>query len=82
MRFLAGYRRSWLFSEDLLDEVLASVGDGDTIAAIERRLAPRQQARTVRPALLHLLWRGEVTADLHQVLGGATTLRRAGERAA
>jgi hypothetical protein len=82
VRFLAGYRRSWLFSEDLLNEVLAAVGDGDTIAAVERRLAPRQQAGTVRPALLHLLWRGEVTADLHQVLGGATTLRQTGERAA
>jgi hypothetical protein len=82
VRFLAGYRRSWLFSEDLLDEVLAAVGDGDSIAAVERRMAPRQQARTVRPALLHLLWRGEVTADLHQVLGGATTLWRTRERAA
>jgi len=82
VRFLAGYRRSWLFSEDLLNEVLAAVGDGDTIAAVERRLAPRRQARTVRPALLHLLWRGEFTADLHQVLGGTTTLRRPRERAA
>jgi hypothetical protein len=82
VRFLAGYRRSWLFSEDLLHEVLAAVGDGDTIAAVERRLAPRRDARTVRPALLHLLWRGEVTADLHQMLGGATTLRRFRERAA
>jgi hypothetical protein len=82
VRFLAGYRRSWLFSEDLLNEVLAAVGDGDTTAAVERRLAPRQPARTVRPALLHLLWRGEVTADLHQMLGGATTLWRTRERAA
>jgi hypothetical protein len=81
VRFLAGYRRSGLFSEDLLHEVLAAVGDGDTIAAVERRLALRQQARTVRPALLHLLWRGEVTADLHQVLGGATTLQCSRERA-
>jgi len=82
VRFLAGYRRSWLFSEDLLDEVLATVGDGDAIAAVERRLAPRRPARTVRPALLHLLWRGEVTADLHQLVGGATTLRRTRECAA
>ncbi len=82
VRFLAGYRRSSLFSADLLNEVLAAVGDGDTIASVERRLAPRQQAGTVRPALLHLLWRGQITADLHQVLGGATTLRQTGERAA
>jgi hypothetical protein len=82
VRFLAGYRRSWLFGEDLLNEVLAAVGDGDTMATVERRLAHRLQARTVRPALLHLLWRSEITADLHQVLGGATTLWRAGERAA
>jgi len=80
VRFLAGYRRSWLFSEDLLNEVRTAVGDGDTIAAVERRLAPRHQGGTVRPALLHLLWRGEATADLHQVLGGATTLRRTRER--
>jgi hypothetical protein len=79
VRFLAGYRRSWLFSEDLLTEVLAAVGDGDTVAAVERRLAPRQQAGTARPALLHLLWHGEVVADLHQVLGGATTLRHSRE---
>jgi hypothetical protein len=79
VRFLAGYRRSWLFSEDLLTEVLAAVGDGDTVASVERRLAPRQQAGTARPALLHLLWRGEVVADLHQVLGGATTLRHSRE---
>jgi hypothetical protein len=30
VRFLAGYRRSWLFSEDLLHEVLAALGDDDT----------------------------------------------------
>jgi hypothetical protein len=76
VRFLGGYRRSWMFSEELLNEVLAAVGDGDTISAVERCLATHQRAGTVRPALLHLLWRGEVTADLHQLLGGATTLRR------
>jgi hypothetical protein len=82
IRFLAGYRRPWLFSEELVHQVLAAVRDGDTIAAVERRLAPRQQARTVRPALLHLLWCGEVTADLGQVLDGATILWRTGKRAA
>jgi len=82
VRFLAGYRRPWLFTEDLLDEVLAAVSDGDTIAAVERRLSPRHHARTTRPALLHLVWRGELIADLVQVLSGATTLRRTQERAA
>jgi hypothetical protein len=81
VRFLAGYRRPWLFRQELLNEVLAVVGDGDTIATVERRLAPRQLGRTVRPALLHLLWRGELVADLHRVLGGTTTLFRVGERA-
>jgi hypothetical protein len=32
--------------------------------------------------LLHLLWCGEVTADLGQVLDGATILWRTGKRAA
>ena len=81
VRFLAGYRRPWLFTEVLLDEVLAEVGNGDTIAAVERRLAPRHHARTVRPALLHLVWRGDLIADLDQVLDGATTVRKAGEGA-
>jgi len=82
LRFLAGYRRSSMFSEELLAEVLATVGDGDTVAKVERRLASRQPVGVVRPALLHLLWRGAVAADLHQVLSGATTLRRTGERVA
>jgi hypothetical protein len=76
VRFLGGYRRSWMFRKELLNEVLAAVGDGDTIAAVERCLATHLCARTVRPALLHLLWRGEITADLRQPLGGMTTLGR------
>jgi hypothetical protein len=82
IRFLAGYRRPWLFTDVLLDDVMAAVGDSDTIAAVEERLAPHHHARTVRPALLHLVWRGDLIADLDQVLNGATTVHSARERAA
>lgn len=82
LRFLAGYRRPSLFNQSLIGEVLAGVDDGDTIATVERRLVARQPAHVVRPALLHLVWRGEISADLRQVLSGATTLRRTRERAA
>ncbi len=55
-RFLAGYRRDWLFEGELLDELRSVVLDGDTLGTSLRCLPARPQP-AVRSAILHLLWR-------------------------
>jgi hypothetical protein len=82
VRFLAGYRRLSLFDQEFVAKVLSAVSDGDSIEAVEQRLATRHPAHAIRPALLHLLWRCVLSADLNQTLTGTTTLRRTRERAA
>lgn len=67
VRFLAGYRRAWLFDPRLLERARV-VAPGRTIgeaAALLGRDWPWQRAR---PALLHLLWCGELVADLEAPL--------------
>ena len=68
VRFLAGYRRSWLFDPVLLDELRACDLDGLTIAEAAGALRGRPQA-SVRAAILHLLWTGYLHVDLDQPLG-------------
>jgi len=69
VRFLAGYRRAFVVDRDLVPMVLAAATDQSTIAAAERAAAPFAPAGSVRPVLLHLLWSGELGADLSRPLG-------------
>ncbi|WP_202919358.1 TnsA-like heteromeric transposase endonuclease subunit [Saccharothrix deserti] len=74
VRFLAGYRRGWLFDEELLGQLHAANLDGATLAAACRS-RPDRPAPQVRAAVLHLLWRQHFTVDLTRPLAGAHVLR-------
>jgi hypothetical protein len=71
--FLAGYRRETVVDQSLVNEVRAAVGAGSAIANVVRTLGARGAAR-VRPVVLHLLWRGVLTADLTGPLDGLTVV--------
>lgn len=73
VRFLAGYRRDWLFNGDLLDELRGADLMGATVDEAVRRF-PARPRRLVRSALLHLLWRQELTIDLTRPLAPRTML--------
>lgn len=63
VRFLAGYRRDWLFDEALLNKVRAMGLDGWALGELGERL-PEREREEIRSAVLHLLWAGEVVTDL------------------
>lgn len=67
VRFLAGYRRRAIIEESLLPAVReAAARGGGAIADLER--AVPADPVLARPAVLHLLWTGELTADLNRPL--------------
>lgn len=76
VRFLAGYRRDWLFDHDLLAELRRADLDGATLATACRCL-PTRPAAIVRSAVLHLLWQQHFRVDLTSPLNGDHVLRRA-----
>ncbi|MFF7192514.1 TnsA-like heteromeric transposase endonuclease subunit [Streptomyces sp. NPDC008079] len=76
VRFLAGYRRKWLFSPELLDELRSSDLNGVALGEAVH-LLPDWPALHVRAALHHLLWTGDLVADLGQPLSSHLVLRRA-----
>ena len=57
LRFLAGYRRPWLFDAALLDQVLGTDLEGRTFGEVVHGLTDSDPA-AARAAVLHLLWRG------------------------
>jgi len=75
VRFLAGYRRQTLLDGALVRLAGDAALDGDSIGGIEERLAPRHPRET-RPAILHLLWTGELRADLSVPLDRDTVVAR------
>lgn len=78
--FLAGYRRTSVIDLRLIPAVLPAAGGGAAIAAVERLAdAP---AILVRPAVLHLLWSGELVTDLDRPLGSLSVVRPRDEAAA
>lgn len=76
VRFLAGYRREWLFDSDLLAALRAADLDGVPLARAFDSV-PGTSAVLVRPAVLHLVWRQHFIVDLDRPLGGGHVLRRA-----
>ncbi|MGA5522901.1 TnsA-like heteromeric transposase endonuclease subunit [Streptomyces pseudogriseolus] len=76
IRFLAGYRRDWLFSLDLLDELSGADLDGVPLWQVPRRL-PGHPEPHVRSAVHHLLWTGRLVTDLDQPLSPSRVLRTA-----
>jgi hypothetical protein len=77
VRFLAGYRREWLFDQELLVELRVADLDGATLA-MACRSRPDLPTWQVRSAVLHLLWQQHFTVDLTRSLSGAHVLRMAG----
>jgi hypothetical protein len=75
LRFLAGYRRPWLFDVALLDRVRAADVEGRTFGEAVRRLDDCDPA-AARAAVLHLLWRGELKTDLSTPLSDRHQLTR------
>ncbi|MEV0774637.1 TnsA-like heteromeric transposase endonuclease subunit [Streptomyces sp. NPDC050433] len=75
IRFLAGYRRDWLFDDRLLDQVRSVEVNGQALAEVVEILSSQEPA-AVRSSVLHLLWRGELATDLTAPLGDRHRLRR------
>jgi hypothetical protein len=75
VRFLAGYRRSWLFDAALLDEVRGEDVEGRTFGEVVRGMDGCDPA-VARAAVLHLLWLGELKTDLSMPLSDRHELLR------
>lgn len=76
VRFLAGYRRSWLFDPAQLRAAEAAILEGDTIGHLEARLWGSGVAEP-RPLVLHLLWTGRLHAELTAPLDTDTAIATA-----
>ncbi|MFC9247940.1 TnsA-like heteromeric transposase endonuclease subunit [Streptomyces sp. NPDC057136] len=76
VRFLAGYRRDWLFDPDLVVALQAVDLDGMSLGDAFR-LLPKRPRPLVKSAMLHLLWSGYVTTALDRPLSSGHVLRRA-----
>ncbi|MEV7648191.1 TnsA-like heteromeric transposase endonuclease subunit [Arthrobacter sp. NPDC089319] len=76
LRFLAGYRRAWQFHNILLDCVRQETTEQEVFRALEWRIseATGVSKPVVRSHLLHLLWRGDLVADLSLPLDVHTLL--------
>jgi hypothetical protein len=75
VRFLAGYRRSWLFDAAMLDRVRDADMENRTFGELADGLDDCDPA-AVRAAVLHLLWRGELKTDLSTPLSDRHQLMR------
>jgi hypothetical protein len=76
VRFLAGYRREWLFDPSLLAALRTADLDGVPLGRASDSV-PNLPAVLVRPAVLHLVWRQHFNVDLDRPLGSGHVLRRA-----
>jgi hypothetical protein len=76
VRFLAGYRRDWLFDRCVLEQLRATDLDGATLGAAFRTL-PKLPDTVVRSSVLHLLWQQYLQVDLTRPLSLGHVLRRA-----
>jgi hypothetical protein len=77
LRFLAGYRRPWLFDTSPLDQVRAAEVEGRPFGEVVSGLRDCDPA-VARAAVLHLIWRGELETDLSAPLSGRHQLVRMG----
>ncbi|WP_405928037.1 TnsA-like heteromeric transposase endonuclease subunit [Streptomyces griseus] len=76
VRFLAGFRREWLFSTALLQELREADLHGVTLGQAASCL-PVHPASQVRSAIHHLLWTQRLVTDLDQPLGPSRILWQA-----
>jgi hypothetical protein len=73
IRFLAGYRRDWLFEGELLDELRVQELSGRSLGEAFL-LLPERPRPLVKSAVLHLLWSGYVSTDLERPLSAGHVL--------
>lgn len=76
VRFLAGYRREAIVDPTRVALVAEAAESGATIGEIEARVFPLDPSDS-RPAILHLLWKGVLRADLSVPLDRDTAVVRA-----
>lgn len=72
VRFLAGYRRRAVIDECLVPAVREAAVEPMAITDLERSVAAGPVV--VRPVILHLLWTGELVADLDRPLNGLSVV--------
>lgn len=75
IRFLAGFRRSYLFDRPLLVALRSIEPDGASIAEIIRTV-PDWPPPVIRSTLFHLLWSQEFAVDLRQPLSPSSIVTR------
>lgn len=75
IRFLAGYRRGWLFSPDVLDAVRDGAGRA-AYRSIDEIVSDTEYSRPIAlAAMMHLLWRQDYTFDLTACLQPSTRIK-------
>lgn len=74
IKFLAGYRRDWLFDEDVLTEVCESAAREPNQSITDVLQGTQVPKPTAKAALLHLLWTHRLRADLSARLSMNTTV--------
>ncbi|WP_434481460.1 TnsA-like heteromeric transposase endonuclease subunit [Streptomyces sp. NBC_01281] len=75
LRFLAGYRRDWLFEDDLLTEIRAANLHGMTLGEVFKAF-PGWPGWKVRATVLQLLWCQHFVTDLSTPLTVSHQLRQ------
>ena len=68
IRFLAGYRRPWLFDDVVVDQVRRVADDTPGLTINDIACGTIYPKRTALPALMHLLWRQDLTVDISERL--------------
>ncbi|WP_344641519.1 TnsA-like heteromeric transposase endonuclease subunit [Kitasatospora cystarginea] len=74
IRFLAGYRRDWLFNAGLLEDLCRADLDGVTLESAFGAVA-NWDPGLVRAAVFHLLWSGRLVTELDRPLSGDHVVR-------
>ena len=74
VRFLAGYRRAWLFDPELVAEIRGADLDGAMLGEAFRAF-PHRPAELVRAGVLHLLWTQHLVTDMGTPLSARHRLR-------
>ncbi|WP_078655755.1 TnsA-like heteromeric transposase endonuclease subunit [Streptomyces fulvoviolaceus] len=75
LRFLAGYRRDWLFEAEMLEEMRGHDLHGATLGEAFHAF-PRWPDELVRAAVLHLLWNQDLSTNLSEILSEQHVLRQ------
>jgi hypothetical protein len=75
VRFLAGYRRPWLFDPDVLDRARSAMREGGSLGEAIRAVDD-VPAEIAKPAVLYLLWRQEFVIEMRRPLSSACVVRR------